>query len=572
ELTEALENLATAEQAKADFLEGIAPIDTDLNDTTGDDDGFEFEAGKATANDVESYYDNAAAKMATATNVSQFADRSDAVQDAAIAEAQADLEKTVTTKTAAAADNMSALLATVEAEIETVDAAFKAKSSTATELNAEIAAFENANSGVTVATDVIYDEDYDPSANNSGKLIISNGKAYTGEDGSSTAVALAGLTEDDSIVRVSQLESAYDADVAADEAITSAKEVLETAVGAVYLAESEGDSVASLGGAVSYVGDVATVDYTQAVSTYDTAADTTKGTGTKEAFTATFSAEADNAADTIIFDGVTTTLTGNETAAQVAAAVFADQDGAGADWVASYTPGNNFVTFTAATVGDKTDVTDAAFTGTYNEALTINVTTQGVDAGTTSSAAATKANELLTAENALETFLENKTAFEEARSLDDQLTALEDAVTGAKAAIENDVDDADAPGLGYTLKDFIDGATATSADDIYLFDADQADVTIGQFGAAGEDRLFFGSDYTFVELADGEAITDNVGDISTLEIFWKVETGNLKLWVEEETFAGNASSASDSVAITLTGVTADEFAVEDGFLTSGAVA
>jgi hypothetical protein len=504
--------------------------------------------------------------MQTATGVTTFADRADSVQDAAIAEAQADLEETVATKTAAAADGMSALLAAVKAEVETVDAAFEAKADTLADLNAEIAAFENANTGVVVATDVVYDEDYDPSADNTGKLIISNGKAYTGEDGQVTAVALADLTEDDTILRVSNLENAYDTDVAADAALGAAKEVLETAVGAVYLAESEGDSVASLGSAVDYTGNVATVDYTKVVSTYDTAADTTKGTGTKEVFTATFSAEADGNADTIIFDGVTTTLSGSETAAGVAAAVFAAGDTS--NWVVSYTPGDNFVTFTAASVGDLTDVTDAAFTGTYNEAVTINVTTQGVDAGTTSSAAATKADDLLTAENALETFLEEKAAFEEARSLDDQLTALEEAVTAAKAAIENDVDDADAPGLGYTLKDFVDGATASSADDVYLFDADQASVTIGQFGAAGEDRIFFGTDYTFVELTGSDAITSNVGDVAALEVFWKVEAGNLKLWVEEEAFAGNGSTTADTVAITLTGVTADEFTVADGFLTS----
>lgn len=488
--------------------------------------------------------------MQTATGVSTFADRADAVQDAAIAEAQTKLEKTVATKTAAAADGMAALLAAVEAEVETVDAAFEAKADTATDLAAEVAAFEAANATVTVASDVIYDEDYDPAANNTGKLIISNGKAYTGEDGTSTAVALADLAEDDSILRVAKLESAYDADVAADEALTAAKEVLEAAVGAVYLAESEGESVASLGAAVSYTGNVATVDYTQPVTTYDTAADATKGAGTKEVFTATFSAEADSQAETILFDGQTINVSAGATAAQIAAAV---DSAAFTNWDTAYTAGDNFVTFTAKTVGVRTDVADVVTTGTYDEAVTINVTTQGVDAGTTSSAAATKANELLIAQNTLATFLEQKAAFEEARSLDDQLTALEDAVTTAKAAIENDVDDADAPGLGYTLKDFVDGATATSVDDVYLFDADQASVTIGQFGAAGEDRIFFGSDYKFVELTGSDAITKNVGDVSALEIFWKVEAGNLKLWVEEEAFAGNGSSTADTVAITLTG-------------------
>src|SRR5690606_6718803 len=60
--------------------------------------------------------------------------------------------------------------------------------------------------------------------------------------------------------------------------------------------------------------------------------------------------------------------------------------------------------------------------------------------------------------------------FTEARDLEDGLTALEDAVLEARAAIENPVDDADAPGLGITLVDVEPGVVGLAdVEEVFLF-------------------------------------------------------------------------------------------------------
>lgn len=79
----------------------------------------------------------------------------------------------------------------------------------------------------------------------------------------------------------------------------------------------------------------------------------------KEVFEANFSSSGTiDSADTITFDGVTTTLAGDETPAQIAAAVAAL---AYPNWTAANTSGSATVTFSSRTAGNKTDVTDVDF-------------------------------------------------------------------------------------------------------------------------------------------------------------------------------------------------------------------
>jgi hypothetical protein len=564
-LTKGLENLAAAQDAETAFLEGLDALDTDLDGTD------DVDAGDAVDTDVTTFYANASADMGTETAVTSFSTRSDAVQDAAIADKLASYEEAVTTATGKAADNMTALLAAADTQSENVVAAQEAKLASGTELTAEEAAFDSANGPGTAAT-VIFDEDYDSTANNTGKLIIVNGKAYTGEDGSTTAVALSSLTEDDTILRVSALETAHDADVAAGETLTAAKTALESAVEAVVLAETEAFSVYDLGSLVIYNDAAATVtlDYSAAdIQVFDTKAlADADAAGVKEVFKAAFTTEATSAAETIIFDGATINVGADDTAATIAANV---ASASFANWTAVDNKDGS-VTFTAKVAGDVVDITDVVTTGTYDESVTITKITDGIDADAGTGTTTESVPNALALEGAisdLADFQELKAAFEEARTLDDQLTALKDAITAAEEAIENDVDDADAPGLGLNLETFEDGAVASADNDVYLFDADEASVTIGSFGVTGEDTIFFGTNYSLVELTDGDTITDAVGDVSALEIFWEVQGGNLILHVEEETFAGNGSTAADTVEITLTGVTADEFTFAGGFLSSG---
>lgn len=130
-------------------------------------------------------------------------------------------------------------------------------------------------------------------------------------------------------------------------------------------------------------------------------------------------------------------------------------------------------------------------------------------------------------------------------------------------------DDAEAPGLGLNLEDFVSGA-ATADNDVYLFNADNANVSITSFGVTGQDTIYFGKEYTLKALGD-DKITDNVGELDKLEIFWSVQGTTLTLYVEQETFAGNGSTTGDIVTVTLAGV-AEDFTFEHGFLTAGEIA
>ena len=157
--------------------------------------------------------------------------------------------------------------------------------------------------------------------------------------------------------------------------------------------------------------------------------------------------------------------------------------------------------------------------------------------------------------------------YRELVELNSQYGALDDAVTEAREAITNEVD-GDPAGLGVTSLEGDESFTIN--DDVYIFDEAQ---TLDDFGAIGIDKIYFGEGYTLVALGDQD-IEGNVGDISALEIFWIESASGVELYVETETFGGNASGTEDLVQLTLTGVQGVDITDElvSGYLSAGAVA
>lgn len=158
---------------------------------------------------------------------------------------------------------------------------------------------------------------------------------------------------------------------------------------------------------------------------------------------------------------------------------------------------------------------------------------------------------------------------EEINGLADELEALNDSIDDANTAI-TDADD----GLGV---DVLSGAVDFDlGDDVYLFQKDQADVTFINFAADGQDSIFFGTEFSLVELSEEDGddflaadFTSNVGEEGALEIFWVQNSNDLQLFVETKAFAGNGSTDADFVEITLAGINATEIDFTGGYLTSG---
>ncbi|WP_404375193.1 hypothetical protein [Vreelandella aquamarina] len=192
-------------------------------------------------------------------------------------------------------------------------------------------------------------------------------------------------------------------------------------------------------------------------------------------------------------------------------------------------------------------------------------------------AIASDAATVLSARTALETALEDQSDLADALADYREMTQLEsdyddlvEAETNAELAITNEEDD-DPAGLGISLLE--DGEDFTAGDDVYLFAEADNDVSMSDFGADGEDQIFFGEGFTLVELEDGQSMSQNVGDASALEIFWEQDGDDLQLYVESETFGGNSTGDAEITQVTLVGFNADDITgFEGGFLTAGTAA
>lgn len=211
-------------------------------------------------------------------------------------------------------------------------------------------------------------------------------------------------------------------------------------------------------------------------------------------------------------------------------------------------------------------VVDPATIADNNQIATATVDAEG--ASVTVDFANVALDTILTERGDLAALEQAAADFEFIRDIRDQAEALAEDVTDASDAITDAKDDG---GLGLALVDA--GASFTGGNEVQLFDA-EADYTanVTGFGGVGEDNIFFGDEYSLVQLDGAWDAEDNTGDASALEIFWEQSGANLNLYVETKAFAGNGSSEGDLVQITLAGVNADDINFANGYLTAGEVA
>lgn len=219
----------------------------------------------------------------------------------------------------------------------------------------------------------------------------------------------------------------------------------------------------------------------------------------------------------------------------------------------------------AAANAEAIAATNAAETAVVAELTKIEAVNSGLTSATGASAFGdTLAGAAVTYQNAVQALADHaaaKTAFDEA-------VAGVEAVRGdaaALAALEKAASDAsDVLGTLATVGVIGPVSSGTSADDLFIFDG-KTGGTISAFGTEGNDKIYFGTDFTLVTLADDQVITDNLGSSSALEIFYDASLA--KLYVEKQAFGGNSVGTSEIVEITLAGVTEGVELSADGYLT-----
>ncbi|MFA6761246.1 MAG: hypothetical protein WCR69_09410, partial [Sulfuricurvum sp.] len=560
-LTGALDNLANTKADLASFLEGLA-LDTDIDGTV------DVEAGKATDTNVTTYFNNAATNIAgeasTTLNATDYQDlEKQALQNVDIQTALTKAEGDVSVATTAAKTGMTALIeAANEAKTE-YNAAQEAKIAKTTAETMAAAAFDanTANASVKVGdSKVIFAADYDATANNSSKIIISGGKAYTGENASGKAISE--LVEDTTVQYVTELETAHLATVAATANEANALAALKAAVGDVYVLELGGHSLASIGADGAAVtaasGAINLADTT--VKVYKTADDAAKNVVQQ---VITFKAETGSDTINIRIDGVDIAIAANDANTAVATKVLAETF---TNWTVAAGVNNGEVVFTAKSVStNELEAGDIVITGDGTMAApTIDAATEvNIGATDTLAAASSKADDLKTAIEALAALEKAVADFQDARDLKVELESLNKAIVDANKAITDSVEDG---GLGVTLRE--KAQNFTTADDVYLFDAkDSANQSLTNFGAKGNDTIFFGSSFTG-GLKEITKVANDNGDAGKLEIFWLQNGADVEIYVEQKAFAGNGSTDADLVKVTLSGVTGADLSLnDDGFLT-----
>lgn len=556
-LTDSLAAMTAAKTAKTDFLETlVVDISTAINGTDI------VKAGDAIPANVATFQTNAAKIIgdngATTLVEADYGDtKKSALQDVDMQTAVTKVTADLNFATSAAKVGMTALIQAAEDAKADLVAANKAEAAAGTELAIQTAAFNAANAGGKQIGDIVFVADYSATANNAGKIIISDGKAFTGQNGTGAAVALSALVEDTAIKRVADIEAAELANVAAAAAAVVAETALEDAVGAIYVLEAGGHSVKTFGGnAVVATADneAFTLDKTD-VAVFKTAADAALNVVQQEI---TFGAVS-VANGTVTIDGTTVDVVVGDaatTATAIAGGTYAKFTAALKD------AGSAIVVFTAKTSSvDALEASDIVIATATLADPTIATATEVNIGDTFTPAAAAKADTLLTEIGKLEALNKAIDDFKAARDLTSDLAALDKVIDDATAAITNSIDDAEAPGLGYNIRTLDQGATTKN--DVFLFeDAEGTTKTIANFGKAGDDVLFFGEGYSFVSLGD-KAITTSVGGVAALEVFYAEVGGSLTLWVENETFGGNLGNETELTKIVLTGVKEADF-VFDG--------
>nr|WP_290693300.1 hypothetical protein [Halomonas sp. UBA3074] len=379
-------------------------------------------------------------------------------------------------------------------------------------------------------------------------------------DGESASVAGLTLTANGGALTATQVANAF-----ADSSVAVANGDFTGTLSGEWIVNGSGGTSVSYQSTLAGNVPAITTNNTGTVTETTPGVAPTPGTpGTNEVQTVTF--ESLVAGQQVTIDGATLTAAADLTADQVAGA-FADL--AGVDAAAGTVTGslNSFsagtangaeLAFTATSDGDKALITP-----------TVSANANGVTSETAPEAQGILNERVVLAadEKALTDLNEAISEWEALVALDGKLGDLDEAVVAAEKAITDSEEDG---GLGVTLLNGDDNFTAES--DVYLFE-EGTNQQLSGFGANGEDKIYFGEGYVLAQIEDGKTINNNVGDAAAQEILWQQDGNNLVLFVEEETFAGNSSAgaSADITTITLTGVSADDVNLENGFLTSGTV-
>ncbi|WP_048306565.1 hypothetical protein [Halomonas sp. PR-M31] len=172
-------------------------------------------------------------------------------------------------------------------------------------------------------------------------------------------------------------------------------------------------------------------------------------------------------------------------------------------------------------------------------------------------ATAPKAEALADAKAAVEAFDEAVANYTAVNGLSEQLTALEENITEAQEAFTD---------LEVNLNDT---GAGTAENDLFIFNVEDGDTSITDFGASGEDQLYVGNAFTKVDLdlAAGTTLQNSAqGNTNALEVFFQQDGTDAKLFFESEAFAGSSKAGFDGTTITLTGVNVDQLSYEDGFI------
>jgi hypothetical protein len=557
-LTKGLEALAAAQTERAEFLQATYAANEDVKAATTVA-GAEPTADEIDAGVVKVLDDSiAAVNNATGAVGDISKTRTDAYNTAIINEQKTVNQKAVddAQKNVDAVTGLDAAITTLKAAQADLEAAIDAQVDTNVDVLGAEVAFETADNGANAGTITlqygsvttgVFSADVVDATDLSAAdvLVVDNNSDAVIEVNSKGEIVVASAYEGEA--KAAELLAAVKADVAAMQALVAATDALEEAVATVVVLEgtneitTEGVSsyVDTKGGSLTEDGEL----YVKDGVTYVAVANAT----TNVAFYS-----VTDIAVTVAADGsLTVEATYDSTAADETVTYNASVAQTATDGGYTVVSATDPLAFTAA------DLDASAFIDTTTDSLL-------VEGGGTNDFEAIAADSfaLISALATQETFNEAVEDYLAAKALNDEMEGLNDAVTAAREALENDVEDG---GLGINL---LEGSSNfTVDDDVYLFNADNGDLTLTKFGANGDDKIFFGEEFTLVAIPDGEDINDNVGDVAALEILWDQQGTNLVLYVEGETFGGNSAGTDDVVQITLSGVNAADVSFEGGFLT-----
>lgn len=531
-LTEGLATLATAEEAREEFLLNDA-ADADLVADYLEDNNLDEEDAEVVAAAVDQVYTDEIADLNGEINVGTVsADRSDAYNSAVIEEQQSVNAERLEDAQDAVADEeglQQAVNALTSAQAA-YGTAVEAQEDTSADVDGAVARFatlqgEQGNGSYTALSADAEADDLDVVTINGanaisfvdGELVVAEG--FEGEEGADALLA------------------AVQADFNAIQAVAAAEGNLGTAVAGVLDIESEG---------------------------WDDG---------QPAVTADSFAYTDSDSGTVTEAGVYTDTNGDYFVSNQAGDTFYSATSSENDGVVTFTYASNETSplsdasgLTEVTAADY-EITAAVPGDTVASYLNLN----DADNGYLASQFATDAplaTELNGAQNAVEELNDAVSEYQAAKALAGELDGLDTSVEEAEDYLTDDEEDG---GLGVTLLDL--GESLTSGDDVVLFsDAEDTAQDVANFGAQGEDRIYFGNDFEFVALGEDEQITDRVGSADQKEIFWQQDGNDLNIYVEAVAEAGRDTATTDITTITLTGVSIDDVDFSGGFLTAGEVA